>query len=304
MTVTVSSSSSAVEERPADGHGRLVSYRPEDLSLHPSYIRHSVAVGAHQLSAVTELGDLAFREPLAITQDRIILDGVARWTVARLQGRPNLECVEYQMSDTEALQCLLQRHRRSNGLNDFIRICLALELEPNLKTKARSRQQAGGLKKGSSILTGADRLDVRREIAGIAGVSVGNVTKVKQLLMAAHPDVIKALRNKEISIHRAWSWRTLSAEEQMGKLIEKESAKGVRRTIRQLVSRHRSRNQDFAPNGDDLSDLVSAIQSGKLGAVSIVPIKSAGNFVFVSEGLLQAHQQQKELLFACDTSNR
>ena len=305
MTVTINSAAgSRVEERPTASHTRLVNCCPGDLSLHPSYIRNSVAVDAHQLSVITALGDLAFREPLAITQDRIILDGVARWAVARLQGRPRLDCVEYQMSDTEALQYLIQRHRRSSALNDFIRICLALELEPDLKAKSRLRQQAGGLKKGWSILTEADRLDVRREIASIAGVSVGNVTKVKQLMGTAQPEIINALRTKEISIHRAWSWSKLSPEHQVENLWEKRSANGVRRTIRQLVSKHQSKTPESPFDVDDLSDLVSAIQSGKLGTVSVVPIKCAGNLIFVGEGLLRSHRQQKELAFPCDISTR
>jgi len=56
-------------------------------------------------------------------------------------------------------------HRRSNGLNAFSRILLALELELDFKKKARSNQRSGGQAKGSSNLTEADRVDVRSEIA-------------------------------------------------------------------------------------------------------------------------------------------
>jgi len=191
MTVlTLSSELSGTERQLNDNRGRLVTCHPDELHPHPSYIRHNLAVHARQLSAVAELGDLAFREPLVITQDHIILDGFARWTLARLQGRSTLACIEYQMSEAEALQNILQRQRRSSSLNDFIRICLALELEPFLKSKGRAKQQAGGQNKGSSILTEAERFDVRKEIARIAGVSVGNVTKVKQLTTTAHSDIM------------------------------------------------------------------------------------------------------------------
>ena len=64
-----------------------------------------------------------------------------------------LACIKYEMSEAEALRYLLQKHHRSNRLNDFIRICLALELEPFLKEKARAKQQAGGRNKGSPNLT-------------------------------------------------------------------------------------------------------------------------------------------------------
>ena len=194
MTVlTFSSGLSGTEPQLNDNRGRLVTCHPDELRPHPSYVRHNLTVHACQLSALAELGDLAFREPLVITQDHMIIDGFARWTLAHLQGRPTLVCIEYEMSETEALQNLLQRHRRSSGLNDFIRICLGLELEPFLKEKGRARQQAGGQNKGSSILTEAQRLDVRKEIARIAGVSVGNVTKVNQLMTTAHSDIIQSV---------------------------------------------------------------------------------------------------------------
>ena len=107
-------------------------------------------------------------------------------------------------------------------MNDFSRILLALDLEPELKEKARQNQSLGGQGKGSSNLTEAARLDVRNAIAKIAGVSVGNITKVKQVLAAAPPNIISALRGRELSIHRAWSWCKLSAENQENLLWEHE----------------------------------------------------------------------------------
>ena len=61
-------------------------------------------------------------------------------------------------------------------------------------------------------LTNVGRVDVRADIARVAGVSTGNVTKVKQLLDAVIPEVQDGLRHGEIRIHRAWQWRRLSRE--------------------------------------------------------------------------------------------
>ena len=79
---------------------------------------------AAELSALAERGDRAFLEPLVITQDRTILDGYARLELARRKGRATLPCIEYELSGEDALRWLLQRHRRSNGLNDFCRILI------------------------------------------------------------------------------------------------------------------------------------------------------------------------------------
>jgi hypothetical protein len=303
MTVlTLSSELSGTERQLNDNRGRLVTCHPDELHPHPSYIRHNLAVHARQLSAVAELGDLAFREPLVITQDHIILDGFARWTLARLQGRSTLACIEYQMSEAEALQNILQRQRRSSSLNDFIRICLALELEPFLKSKGRAKQQAGGQNKGSSILTEAERLDVRKEIARIAGVSVGNVTKVKQLIVTAHSDIIKALREKELSIHRAWLWRKLSPEEQMERLWLNQSKKGIARTIRHLLSPYLPKSSPVVTELQDLIKLVSALQMGTLGSVRVISINIPGMAIFVTEELLRTLEAQEELALPCATN--
>ena len=186
--------------------GHLVTCRVDELRPHPSYVRHQIALPASQLSPLVELGDLVFREPLLITRDRTILDGFARWKLARRQGRLTLPCLEYDLSEAEALHWLLLKHRRSNGLNAFIRILLALELEPWLKEQARLNQRAGGQNRGSSKLTEAHRLDVRSEIATVAGASAGNVSKVKHLTLVAQPAILQALREGEVSIHRASVW--------------------------------------------------------------------------------------------------
>jgi len=210
-------------------------------------------------------------------------------------GRTTILCIEYDLTEEEALRELLQRHLGSDRLNDFCLILLALELEPFLKEKARANQQVGGQNKGSSNLTEAGRLDVRKEIARIIGVSVGNVTKVKQLIPTAAPDIINALRGKEISIHRAWVWSKLSPEGQREELWQYRAKRGIRKTIRDLVSQYRSKSSPTMPDMGDLLKLLSAVQSGKLGPIRVVSINVPGNFVFVSDELLRAVGTQKEL---------
>jgi hypothetical protein len=215
-----------------------------------------------------------------ITQDRTILDGYARLELARRRGRATLPCIAYELTESEALHWLLQKHRRSNGLNDFSRILLALELEPWFKEKARANQRAGGRQKGSSKLTEAGRLDVRSEIAAAAGVSVGNVTKVKQLTITAHSDLLQALRSREISIHRAWGWSKAPPERQREELRFYQSQRGIKKTIRLMVSRHRPKSLPAGPDLCNLARQLSALEP-KLG-VDGVAIKDAQE---VSNGL-------------------
>jgi hypothetical protein len=298
--------------RPLEVHRQFVTYRVDELHPHPSYVRHQLTVPASKLSALAERGNLAFQEPLVITRERTILDGYARWELARLQGRVTLPCIEYELTEADALRWLLQRHRRSKGLNDFIRVLLALELEPLLKEKAQSNQRAGGQNKGSSKLTEAERLDVRSEIAAAAGVSVGNVSKVKQLTVTAHSELLQALHRGEIRIHRAWRWSKASPEKQREALRLYQSERGVKKTIRTLVSRHRSRSSPTVPDLSsltvaDLGRLVrclSAIESSKLGAVSVAVIRAPGRTVFLTEELVRVLGSQEELPLTCATNNR
>jgi len=217
---------------------RLVTCRLDELRPHPSYVRHHLTVPAFQLSALTERGNLALLDPLVITRDRTILDGYALLELARQQGRPTLPCIELNLNEAEGLQWLLWKSRRSNGLNAFSRILLALDLEPGLKEKARSNQRAGGQNKGSSKLTEDKRLDVRSEVARAAGVSVGNVTKVRQLMKTANPKLQEALRAGQISIHKAWQWRQLSPQGQLRELGLYLGQRGTNKLIRRLIKRH------------------------------------------------------------------
>jgi ParB-like chromosome segregation protein Spo0J len=286
------------DEPPA--HGRLVIRNLDKLHPHPTCVKHQLSASAAQLSAVAARGEEVFAEPLVITRDGIVLDGRARLALAQLQGRTTLPCIEYDLSQSEALAKLIQTHRRSTGMNDFSRILLAMDLEPDLKEKARLNQRLGGQNKGSSNLTEAAKLDVRSEIARIAGVSVGNVTKVKQLT-TAHPNIIKALRENEISMHRAWLWSKLALEKQEDELWQHQSRKGVRKTIKDLISRHQVR---AAPAASlcDLRALLVAIQSGKASPVRVISLRAPGKTIFVTEELLRSLEPQKELALTCVTS--
>jgi hypothetical protein len=284
--------------------GQFVTCRVDELRHHPSYIRNHLTVSAAKLSAVAEQGEEAFRDLIVITRDRTIIDGYARWELARLEGRPTLACVEYELNEEEALRCLVQKHRRSNGMNDFCLILLALELEPRLKEKALSNQRLGGRMKGSSNLTRDAIVDVRTEIAAAAGVSVGNVTKVKQLVRIGHAELLEALRGGEVSIHRAWKWSTESLELQIEILRTYRNEKGLKKAIRDLISRQGRRS---APTGPDLTNLarrLSELSSAECGALSVGVIRAKGKMIFVTEELMQFLAPYQEKMPTCTTDNR
>ena len=274
--------------------GQLVTCRLDELHPHPTYVRHHLAVPTAKLSALAERGDLAFREPLAITTAHTIIDGYARWELALRQGRETLSCLEYELTDAEALRWLLLRHCRSNGLNDFCRIRLALDLEPCLKEKALSQQRLGGRRKGSSNLTEAERVDVRREIAEAADVSVGSVTKVKQLTGTAHPELLEILRAGEVSIHRAWKWSKRSQEQQTDALRAYRSERGINKAIRDLISRHEPMSLPAASDFGSLVSRLSRLRGDEFGPINLSVVRIPGKTIFVTEELLRSLPPHQE----------
>jgi ParB-like chromosome segregation protein Spo0J len=232
---------------------------------------------------------MAFREPIVITQGGMIVDGYARWELARRQGRQTILCLEYDLTDEEALRWLIQSHRPSRGLSAYCRILLALDLEPFLQEQARANQRTGGQNKNSSDLTKANRLDVRSEAAAVAGVSTGNVTKAKQLKERAHSRVERAVRIGEISIHRGWQWSRSSPERQLRHLEEYQSRKGTNLTSRRLIKKHVARLSPTQLIPDTLGSLLVRIvpdRSAALDSIVVTEVDAPGNIAYLTKEAL------------------
>jgi hypothetical protein len=279
-----------------DGHpGSLVTYSVDQLRPHPAYASSGIAVSAPELSALIGRGDVAFQEPLLITSQRIVVDGYARWELAKQQRRPTLPCMEYNLSEEEALVWLLQKLRPSRGVNGFCRTLMALELEPWLKQRAHSNQKTGGVRKGSSNLTEADQLDVRSELATTAGVSTGNVTKVKQILAKARPELLQALRAGEVSVHRAWCW-LVEPERQLDHLDLYRDRRGINQAVNALLSAHRNQASQGQFDPGRLATALAGLDSKQRERLLISEVKVTGEVLLLSPALSQALTQQGKLI--------
>ena len=212
----------------------------DHLHAHPDFTKHCPGYSTVEISALASRGESAYDAPLTITQDGYVVDGYALWQLAKLQKRPTIRCIVRQMNREQALLFMIDRNRGSKGINDFVRILLALELEPWFKERAKLNQRIGGRQKGSSQLTEAHRVDVRQKIALAAGVSVANVSKVKHILEDAVPEVQEALRLGEISICRGADWARISPTSQHRRLADGRQRRGIHRTINILLKKHNS----------------------------------------------------------------
>jgi len=243
-------------------------------------------VDASKLSALAERGDLAFCDPIAITRERIIIDGYSRWELAKRIGRPMLNCIEYDLSSEEALGQLVRTHCSSRGLTDFLRIELALDMEPYFHEKALVNQQAGGHDKGLSKLTKAEQIDTRREIARIADVGSGNVRKVKTVLTHGCPSLLQAARTKEVSINLADKWSREPHAQQQEYLRRIRIERGIKKKARNLVAAQLER---LSPSTRDrqvikLPELVGLLNA--TDSIEVEVVDAPGKTIFVTKELI------------------
>jgi len=219
---------------------RPVARSPEQLRLHPAMKELAWTGLIHELNDAARLKDQSLPEPILITTNGTILAGFGHRRLAMLEGIHEIDCIEYPLSEDEALQFILTHHQTRCGWNDFVRIRLALTLEPILQQRALDNMRAGGKDKGSTNLSKADRIDVREEIAKRAGTGTGNVGKVKAILRSAHPNIIAALQNGLLSIHRAWLWSKLPKLQQRVEFARYEEEGTQRKILHEFLPKSAS----------------------------------------------------------------
>lgn len=279
------------KDEQADLQCQLAVRSLDELRPHPSYVRHQLSVSASQLSALIELGSLAFHQPIVISRNGIVVDGYARWELARRQGRRSILCLEYDLTEEEALRWLIQTHRPLHGLSSYCRTLLALDLAPSLQESARANQRIGGQSKGSSNLTEAQKVDVRSKTAATAGVSSGNVAKVERVSKSAPPNVQDALKSSEIRVHKAWQWSRLSPQQQLAKLEEYRSQKGTNLTSRRLIQKHVARlapTQLIPPSLGDLLKPPLLDRAAVLDSIVVSEVDALGKIAYFTKDALRA----------------
>ena len=182
--------------------GHSVVRSPDQLRL------HRALEGLGWTGVIDEFNDAARRknpsvpEPILITTISTILAGFGRWRLAVSEGSHQISCIEYELNENDSLPFILTHHQTRHGWNAFVRICLALTLEPDLQRKVLDNMRDGGKYKGLANLPDVQRIDVRQEVADAAAVGARNVAKVKTLLKLAHPRLMEALRDGTLTISR------------------------------------------------------------------------------------------------------
>src|ERR1700688_1358412 len=95
--------------------GRPVVRSPEQLRLHPALEQIGWTGMMDEFNDVARLTKLPVIEPILITTTGTILAGFGRWRLALLQGRHEIHCIEYLISEAESLQFILTHHQTRCG---------------------------------------------------------------------------------------------------------------------------------------------------------------------------------------------
>jgi len=227
------SSAPAGEIRPSVG--RPVMRRPDRLRLHPALQELGWTGSVRELNDAARVEEQAVCDPVLISQNGTLLAGFGRWRLALLQHKDEIACIEYPFDDDESLQFILAHHQPSRAWNAFVRVRVALTLVPHLQQRALENMRAGGKYKGSAKLPEAQAIDVRQQIAAIAGVGARNVSNVQFILARAHPRIKDAMRDSQLTINRAVRLCKLPFFKQFEEFIrcteERERKKVIRRSI-------------------------------------------------------------------------
>jgi hypothetical protein len=218
------------------------------LRLHPVFIHLGLVESLINPTVYGRRPSETVPEPVLITSSGIVISGIREWHAAVSEGRPAVKCTEYQLNDDEALQMILILQQSRGAWNAFTRIQIALQQESYLQAKAQANQVAGGKDKGWANLPEARQIEVRQEIAYLAGACPRNVSKVKTILLKAHPRLIEACQTGVVTIHRASKLCRRPKDEQVEEFTRYLNQRSNGKTTRQAIAILRM--EKIAPKAD------------------------------------------------------
>ena len=273
--------------------GRPVARSPEQLRLHRALEELGWAGAIDEFSDAARLTNPSVTEPILITTNGTILAGFGRWRLAVFDGWHEINCIEYPLSEDEALQFIISHHQPQHGWNAFIRIRLALKLEPYFQNRALENMRAGGKYKGSANLPEAQHIEVRQEIADAAGVCARNVSHVKTILQTARPRLIEALRDGTLTIHRAIQFCKLPGAKQLEQFIRYSEERATNKVIRQSIAR--PKEEKTIPDVLTVLDALQQQVARQPGSVAVRVGRHKRTVVLIGQDLFAGPPSQKEL---------
>ncbi len=273
--------------------GRPVVRSPEQLRLHRALEELGWTGVIDEFNDAARLTNPSVTESILITTNGTILAGFGRWRLAVFERKHEIRCIEYPFGEDEALQFIISHHQPQRGWNAFIRIRLALKLEPYFQQRALDNMSAGGKYKGSANLPNVPRIDVRQEIARAAGVGARNITNVRTILGVAHPRLLEALRDGALTINRAIQFCKLPRAEQLEQFIRESEERATNKVIRQSIAR--PKEEKASPDVVTVLDALQHQEARQPGSVAVRIGRHKRTVVLIGQDLLTGPHSQKEL---------
>jgi hypothetical protein len=273
--------------------GRPVVRSSENLRLHRAFAELDMIDVVEELNGAARSKDQSAAEPILVTASGTILTGFGRWRLAVFEGRHEVSCIEYPISEEESLQFILNHHKPGRGWNAFVRIRLALTLEPYFQQRALDNMRAGGKYKGLAKLPEAQHVDVRQQIADAAGVGTRNVSNVKKILKIAHPRVKAASQEGILTINRAMQFCKLPTTEQLEQFIRHSEDRETNKVIRRAVARPKKGKISL-----EAAAVLDALQKQEVrqpGSVVVQVGRFQRTVILIGQDLLAGPYSQKEL---------
>ncbi len=261
--------------------GRPVVRSPEQLRLHRALEELGWTGVIDEFNDAARLTNPSVTECILITTNGTILAGFGHWRLAVFERKHEIRCIEYPFSQPQ------------RGWNAFIRISLALKLEPYFQQRALDNMSAGGKYKGSANLPEAQHIEVRQEIARAAGVGARNVTNVKTILEVAHPRLLEALRDGTLTINRAIQFCKLPRAEQLEQFIRYNEERATNKVIRQSIAR--PKEEKASPDVVTVLDALQHQEARQPGSVAVRIGRHKRTVVLIGQDLLTGPHSQKEL---------
>ena len=274
--------------------GRLVVRCVEQLRLHRALEELEWTCVVDGFNDAARLSSASAPEPILITTNGTILGAFGRWRLAVFEGRREIQCIEYPISEDESLKFILTHHQARPGWTAFVRVCLALTLEFGLQQRALDNMRAGGKYKGSANLPEAHHVDVRQEVARIAGVCARQVSNVKTILEVAHPRLREALQNGTLRINRAIEFCKLPRAEQLEQFIHYSEERAINKLIRRSMPRVKEKKSSH-----DVVAVLEALQrmeTGQPGSVVVRVSRHKRTVVLIGQDMLTELPSQGELI--------
>jgi hypothetical protein len=169
------------------------------------------------------------RDPI-ITWKGVIVDGHNRYTICRKHSL-EFKTVErdFESRDDAKIWMIRNQIGRRN-LNDYERSRLALKMKPLISKKAKKNQQLSegrGVKGCQNSDNLIERVDTKKELAKIAGVSHDTIARVEKIVQKAPEEVKEKLRRGDpgVSINKVFN--DIKKEETLQRHREELAEKGA-----------------------------------------------------------------------------